>query len=84
MAIIKTIKIDKIEVVGDFKHIQVREANVLEEDGIEITRSFNRYVLSPGSDLTDQPSDIVAIANALWTPELIDAYQVHVQQSLEV
>lgn len=82
MAITKTIKTDKIEIVGDFKHVQVRQATVIEEDGVELTRSFQRYVLSPGSDLTDQPADVAAIANAVWTQELIDAYQASIEQSL--
>ena len=75
MAITKTVKTDKIEIVGDFKHIQVREATVIEEDGVELTRSFHRYVLSPGSDLTDQSAEVQAIANAVWTEEIIAAYQ---------
>jgi hypothetical protein len=74
MAIIKTVKTDKIEIVGDFKHIQVREATVIEEDGVELTRSFHRYVLSPGDDLSSQPTDIQNIANFIWTEELITSY----------
>ena len=74
MAITKTVKVDKIEVVGDYKQIQIREASVIEEDGVELTRSYHRYVLSPGDDLTGQPSDISSIANAVWTDEIINAY----------
>ena len=81
MAITKTTKTDKIEIVGDFKNIQVREATVIEEDGVELTRSFHRYVLAPGSDLTDQPSEVVAIANAVWTQEIIDAYNASLEAS---
>ena len=79
MAITKTIKTDKIEIVGDFKSIQVRQATVIEEDGVELTRSFHRYVLSPGSDITDQPVDVAAIANAVWSEELIAADQASIQ-----
>jgi len=74
MAITKTTKTDKIEIVGDFKHIQVREATVIQEDGVELTRSFHRYVLSPGDDVSSQSSDIKSIANAVWTDEIINAY----------
>ena len=81
MAITKTVKTDKIEVVGDYKQIQVREASVIEEDGVELTRSFHRYVLAPGSDLTDQPSEVVAVANAVWTQEIIDAYTASLQSA---
>ena len=84
MAITKTTKVDKIEVVGDYKQIQVREATVIEEDGVELTRSFHRYVLSPGSDLTDQPPEVAAIANAVWTQEIIDAYNAQQQESINI
>ena len=83
MAITKTITIDKIEIVGDFKNIQVRQASVIEEDGVELTRSFHRYVLSPGSDLTEQPAEIQSIASAVWTPEIIAAYEETLTQAVE-
>lgn len=79
MAITKTVKTDKIEIVGDFKNIQVRQATVIEEDGVELTRSFHRYVLSPGQDISEQSSEIQAIANAVWNEELISAYQASLQ-----
>ena len=80
MAITKTTAIDKIEILGDFKHIQVRQASIIQEDGVELTRSFHRYVLSPGQDLSEQPSEIQSIANAVWTEELITAHQASLQQ----
>jgi len=83
MAITKTITIDKIEIVGDFKNIQVRQASVIEEDGVELTRSFHRYVLSPGNDLTEQPTEIQSIANVVWTEEIITAYQASQEQTVE-
>ena len=79
MAITKTTAIDKIEIVGEFKKIQVREASIIQEDGVELTRSFHRYVLSPGQDISEQSSEIQAIANAVWTEELIAAYQASIQ-----
>jgi hypothetical protein len=84
MAITKTVKTDKIEIVGDFKLLQIREASIIEEDGVELTRSFHRYVLAPGSDLTDQPSEVAAIANAVWTQEIIDAYNAQQQESINI
>ena len=74
MAITKTTKVDKIEIVGDFKHLQVREASIIQEDGVELTRSFNRYVLSPGDDVSSQSAEIQSIANAVWTDEIVTAY----------
>ena len=45
---------DKIEIVGDFKHVQVRTATVIKRDGAEISRSFHRHVVSPGDDITSE------------------------------
>jgi hypothetical protein len=61
----KTI-VDKIEVL-ESNHIQVRQANIIEKDGVEITRTFHRYVLSPGDSLEGQDTKVIAIANAVWS-----------------
>ena len=60
MALTETIEYDKIEVVGQYKHVQVRKATVIKKDGVELTRSFNRFVLDPGTldasdNLVDNP-----------------------------
>ena len=55
MAITKEVTQDKIEVVGDFKHIQVRTATVIKEDGKEISRSFSRHVLPPTNSIYTCP-----------------------------
>ena len=60
MALTETIEYDKIEVVGQYKHVQVRKATVIKKDGTELTRSFERFVLNPGSldgsdNLVDNP-----------------------------
>ena len=60
MALEETIEYDKIEVVGQYKHVQVRKASVIKKDGSELTRSFHRYVLTPGTldgddNLVDNP-----------------------------
>ena len=49
MALTETIEYDKIEVVGQYKHVQVRKATVIKKDGVELTRSFERFVLDPGN-----------------------------------
>ena len=49
MALTETIEYDKIEVVGQYKTVQVRKATVIKKDGVELTRSFERFVLDPGS-----------------------------------
>ena len=60
MALAETIEYDKIEVVGQYKHVQVRKATVIKKDGVELTRSFERFVLDPGTldsgdNLVDNP-----------------------------
>ena len=60
MALTETIEYDKIEVVGQYKHVQVRKATVIKKDGTELTRSFERFVLDPGTldesdNLVDNP-----------------------------
>ena len=62
MALTESIEYDKIEVVGQYKHVQVRKATVIKKDGTEITRTFNRFVLTPGTldasnNLVDNPLD---------------------------
>ena len=60
MALTESIEYDKIEVVGQYKHVQVRKATVIKKDDVELTRSFNRFVLDPGTldesdNLVDNP-----------------------------
>ena len=79
MALTKNIEIDKIEIVGEYKNIQVREAVIVSEDGVELSRSFHRYALSPDADLTDQPADVVSLSNIFWTDEIKAAYQASLE-----
>ena len=82
MALIEKIIVDKIEVVGDFKHVQVRQDNLIVDDNTDEIKSrgnFRRYVLSPGDNLSGQPDDVAAIANAIWTDEIKAAYAAHVE-----
>jgi urease accessory protein UreE len=74
MALIEKQIVDLIELVQS-NHIQVRTANIIEKDGKEIARTFHRHVLAPGDDLTNQDPKVQAIANAVWTEEVITAYQ---------
>jgi hypothetical protein len=75
MAIVKRTEEDKIEIVGQHKSIQVRTATVIEEDGVELTRSFHRHVVSPGDDISGQSAEVQAIAAVVHTPEVVAAYQ---------
>ena len=62
MALTESIEYDKIEVVGQYKHVQVRKANVIKKDGVQVARTYERYVLSLGEldesdNLVDNPLD---------------------------
>lgn len=61
--------------------IQVRMADQVVDGEAVKASTFRRYVLPPGSDLTGQPEQVVAIANAIWTPEAIAAYQASIANS---
>ena len=72
---------DKIEIVGEFKHIQVRTATVIKRDGVEISRSFHRHVVAPDADTSGESDDVKAIAAQVHTKEVKDAYAAHVAAS---
>jgi hypothetical protein len=74
MALTEKTIIDKIEVIEN-NSIQVRTATIIEKDGTELTRTFHRHVLSPGDDVSAEDPKVQAIANAIWTEEVIVAYQ---------
>ena len=96
MAITKTIIVDKTEVVScgstyssdEWKSIQVRTATVIKEDGVELSRSYHRHVLDPGTvaagstSLTDtnissEDAGVQAICNAVWTSSVKEAYRLN-------
>ena len=75
---------DKIEIVGDYKHVQVRTATVIKRDGEEISRNFHRHVLHPSkktddtwgdTDISGESAEVQAICNAVWTDAVKTAYQ---------
>lgn len=77
MALEKQTVTDKIEVVGPYNHVQVREAIQVLEDGQVISQSFHRYAVSPLDDTTDKDLKVQAVAAAVHTQEIRDAYQAH-------
>ena len=81
MAITKETIQDKIEVVGDFKHIQVRTATVIKEDGVELSRSFHRHVVSPDSDSTNESADVKAMVKQFHTDAVKNAYKSHIEST---
>ena len=74
MALTETIIIDKIELVEN-NSIQVRTATIIKKDGTEIAKTYHRHVVSPGDNVTNEDPRVQAIANAIWTDEVIAAYQ---------
>ena len=87
MALTETTEYDKIEVVGPYKAVQVRKATVIKKDNVELTRSFERYVLQAGTldasnnlvdtDLSAEPTEVSAICNAVWTTDVKAAYKAN-------
>jgi len=77
MAITKRTEEDKIEVVGQFKHIQVRTATVIEEDGVELSRSFHRHSIAPDDDSSKESADVKAMVAQFHTDTVKAAYTKH-------
>tara|TARA_R100001086_G_scaffold37317_1_gene16655 strand:- start:349 stop:630 length:282 start_codon:yes stop_codon:yes gene_type:complete len=85
MALTETTEYDKIEVVQGGFAIQVRQANIIKKDDVEVSRQFHRYVLYPGgldssnnlvdTDISSQPSEVQAVCNAVWTDSLKEKYK---------
>jgi len=86
MALTERSENDKIEVVGQYKAVQVRNATVIERDGVEISRTFHRHVLHPGSlgdgdvlvdtDISGEDADVQAICTAVWTDAVKEAWRL--------
>jgi hypothetical protein len=81
MAITKEEIQDKIEVVGDFKHIQVRTATIIKENGIEISRSYHRHVVAPNDDSTNESADVKAMVAQFHTDAVKKAYADHLAKA---
>ena len=85
MALSESTEYDKIDVVGQYKVVQVRKATLVKKDGVELAKAYFRYVLNPGildtsdnlvdTDLSGQPAEVTAICNAVWTTEVKAAWK---------
>ena len=85
MALTESIEYDKIEVVGIYKAVQVRKATVIKRDGVELTRSYERYAMQCGNldasnnlietDISAEPAEVAAICNAVWTSDVKAAWK---------
>ena len=85
MALAESTEYDKIEVVGQYKAVQVRKATVIKKDNVELTRAYERYVLNAGTldasdnlvdtDISGEPAEVSAICNAVWTTDVKAAWK---------
>ena len=80
MALAESIEYDKIEVVGQYKAVQVRKATVIKKDGVELTRTFERYVLNPDDDVSKEPAEVKAVCDAVWTDAVKDAWKKKLEE----
>lgn len=74
MAITKETIIAKIEVVGEYKAVQIATDTVIKEDGVELSRSRHRKVVHPNQDITGEDAEVQAVCNAVWTQAVKDAW----------
>ena len=74
MAITKETQIAKIEVVGEYKAVQIASDIVIKEDGVELSRSRHRKVVHPHQDITGEDAEVQAVCNAVWTQAVKDAW----------
>ena len=87
MALTKTTEEDKIEIVGEFKSIQIRTATVIKEDGTEISRNYHRKVLQPGNldasdnfvdtNISGESTEVQAICNSVWSTSVKNAWKAY-------
>ena len=85
MALTKTIEIDKIELVTEYRHIQIRTATIIKEDNVELSRSFHRKTLQCGqldssnnlvdTDISGETTEVQAICNTIWTTSVKNAWK---------
>ena len=75
MALEKVVSQDKIEIVGEFKAVQVRTCTKVMEDGVELSSGYHRHVISAGDDYSTESAEVQAICAAVHTPEIIAAFE---------
>ena len=85
MALTKSTEDDKIEIVGEYKHVQIRTATIIKEDGVELSRKFSRRVLRSGTldasdnfvdtDISSESAEIQSICNGVWSTTAKDAWK---------
>ena len=72
---------DKIEIVGDYKIIHIRSSTIIKRDGVEISRSFSRHVVTPDADVSGESDDVKALATQFHTDAIKTAYAKHLAEN---
>ena len=81
MALSKVISEDKIEIVGDYKAVQVRTCTKVLEDGVELSSGFHRHVVSAGDDYSNESAEVQAICAVVHTAEVVAAYEASLESA---
>ena len=85
MALTERTADDKIEIVGDYKHIQIRQATIIERDGVEISKGYHRRAVGPLDDISGESAEVQAICAVVHTDAIKEAYtELLAQQALGV
>ena len=84
MAITKETQIAKIEVVGEYKAVQIATDTVIKEDGVEISRTRHRHVKHPHENITGEDAEVQAVCNAVWTDEVKASWETFKASQSEV
>ena len=84
MAITKETQIAKIEVVGEYKAVQIATDTVIKEDGVELSRSRHRHVVHPDQDISSEDAEVQAVCNAVWTNEVKASWETFKASQNEV
>jgi hypothetical protein len=79
MALEKIVSEDKIEIVGDYKHVQVRTCTKVLEDGVELSSGYHRHVVSAGDDYSNESAEVQAICAAVHTDAVVAAYEASLE-----
>ena len=79
MALTEETTQDKIEIVGDYKIVQIRTATIIKRDGKEISRSFHRHSVTPDADISNESAEVKAICNIVHTDAIKTAYTKHLE-----
>ena len=66
---------NKLEIIPPYSTIQCRRSDIIEKDGVEVGKTYHRSSYAPGSDVSAAAAEVQAVAAALWTPEVVAAYQ---------